>query len=148
MSKTEQVRSAMMQAMKNKDKPRKDALSGLLSALKNKAIDSRGELSEEDENGVILREIKQTQETLDTAPSDRTDIIGECKLKISVMSEFAPKMMSEDEIKAEISAVLAELGIAAPTARDKGMLMKNLMPRVKGKADGGLVNRLVGEILK
>ncbi len=148
MSKTEQVRAAMMQAMKNKDKPRKDALSGLLSALKNKAIDSRGELSEEDENGVILREIKQTQETLDTAPSDRTDIIEECRLKISVMSEFAPKMMSEDEIKAEISAVLAELGIAAPTARDKGMLMKNLMPRVKGKADGGLVNRLVGEILK
>ncbi len=148
MSKTEQVRAAMMQAMKNKDKPRKDALSGLLSALKNKAIDSRGELSEEDENGVILREIKQTQETLDTAPSDRTDIIEECRLKISVMSEFAPKMMSEDEIKAEISAVLAELGIAAPTARDKGMLMKNLMPRVKGKADGGLVNRLVGEMLK
>ncbi len=148
MSKTEQVRAAMMQAMKNKDKPRKDALSGLLSALKNKAIDSRGELSEEDENGVILREIKQTQETLDTAPSDRTDIIEECRLKISVMSEFAPRMMSEDEIKAEISAVLAELGIAAPTARDKGMLMKNLMPRVKGKADGGLVNRLVGEMLK
>ena len=148
MSKTEQVRAAMMQAMKNKDKPRKDALSGLLSALKNKAIDSRGELSEEDENGVILSEIKQTQETLDTAPSDRTDIIEECRLKISVMSEFAPKMMSEDEIKAEISAVLAELGIAAPTARDKGMLMKNLMPRVKGKADGGLVNRLVGEMLK
>lgn len=148
MSKTEQVRAAMMQAMKNKDKPRKDALSGLLSALKNKAIDSRGELSEEVENGVILREIKQTQETLDTAPSDRTDIIEECRLKISVMSEFAPRMMSEDEIKAEISAVLAELGIAAPTARDKGMLMKNLMPRVKGKADGGLVNRLVGEILK
>ena len=148
MSKTEQVRAAMMQAMKSKDKPRKDALSGLLSALKNKAIDSRGELSEEDENGVILREIKQTQETLDTAPSDRTDIIEECRLKISVMSEFAPRMMSEDEIKAEISAVLAELGIAAPTARDKGMLMKNLMPRVKGKADGGLVNRLVGEMLK
>ena len=148
MSKTEQVRAAMMQAMKNKDKPRKDALSGLLSALKNKAIDSRGELSEEDENGVILREIKQTQETLDTAPSDRTDIIEECRLKISVMSEFAPRMMSEGEIKAEISAVLAELGIAAPTARDKGMLMKNLMPRVKGKADGGLVNRLVGEMLK
>ena len=148
MSKTEQVRAAMMQAMKNKDKPRKDALSGLLSALKNKAIDSRGELSEEDENGVILREIKQTQETLDTAPSDRTDINEECRLKISVMSEFAPTLMSEDEIKAEISAVLAEIGIAAPTARDKGMLMKNLMPRVKGKADGGLVNRLVGEMLK
>ena len=56
--------------------------------------------------------------------------------------------MSEDQIKAEIDAVLSELGIDAPTMKDKGNIMKNLMPRVKGKADGKLVNQLVGEKLQ
>ncbi|MFR6590497.1 MAG: GatB/YqeY domain-containing protein [Gallintestinimicrobium sp.] len=62
-----------------------------------------------------------------------------------VYSEFAPEEMSEDEIKNTIQAVLNELGIAEPSARDKGKVMKELMPRVKGRADGSLVNRIVGD---
>ena len=144
MSKIDTVRAAMMQAMKDKDKARKDALSLLLSALKSKMIDKRADLTEEEENAVIFREIKQAQETLDTTPADRADIIGEAKLRIGVYSEFAPKLMDEGEIRAQIDAVLAELDIAQPTAKDKGRIMKTLMPRVKGKADGGLVNRVLG----
>lgn len=75
MSKIDTVRAAMMQAMKDKDKARKDALSLLLSALKSKMIDKRADLTEEEENAVIFREIKQAQETLDTTPADRADII-------------------------------------------------------------------------
>ena len=144
MSKIDTVRGAMMQAMKDKDKARKDALSLLLAALKNKAIDKRADLTEEEENGVIFREIKQAQETVDTTPADRTQIIEEARLRISVYSEFAPKLMSEDEIRAVINAVLAELAIEKPTAKDKGRIMKTLMPQVKGKADGGLVNQVLG----
>ena len=144
MSKIDTVRAAMMQAMKDKDKARTDALSLLLSALKSKMIDKRADLTEEEENAVIFREIKQAQETLDTTPADRADIIGEAKLRISVYSEFAPKLMDEGEIRAQIDAVLAELDIAQPTAKDKGRIMKTLMPRVKGKADGTLVNRVLG----
>ena len=144
MSKIDAVRSAMMQAMKDKDKARKDALSLLLAALKNKAIDKRSDLTEEEENAVIFREIKQAQETVDTTPADRTQIIEEARLRISVYSEFAPKLMSEDEIRAVINAVLAELAIEKPTAKDKGRIMKTLMPQVKGKADGGLVNQVLG----
>lgn len=144
MSKIDTVRSAMMQAMKDKDKARKDALSLLLAALKNKAIDKRADLTEEEENAVIFREIKQAQETVDTTPEDRVQIIEEAKLRISVYSEFAPKLMSEEEIREVITAVLAELEIENPTAKDKGRIMKNLMPRVKGKADGGLVNQVLG----
>ena len=144
MSKIDTVRSAMMQAMKDKDKARKDALSLLLAALKNKAIDKREELTEEEENAVIFREIKQAQETVDTTPADRTQIIEEAKLRISVYSEFAPKLMDEEEIHEVITAVLAELGLEKPTAKDKGKIMKTLMPRVKGKADGGLVNQVLG----
>lgn len=144
MSKIDTVRAAMMQAMKDKDKARKDALSLLLSALKNKAIDKRADLTEDEENAVIFREIKQAQETIDTTPADRVQTIEEAKLRMSVYSEFVPKLMGENEIREVIAAVLAELAIEKPTAKDKGKIMKTLMPRVKGKADGGLVNQVLG----
>ena len=144
MSKIDTVRAAMMQAMKDKDKARKDALSLLLAALKNKAIDKRADLTEDEENAVIFREIKQAQETIDTTPADRVQTIEEAKLRMSVYSEFVPKLMGENEIREVIAAVLAELAIEKPTAKDKGKIMKTLMPRVKGKADGALVNKVLG----
>ncbi len=147
MSKIDEVRSAMMQAMKDKNNPRKDALSMLLSALKAKFIDKRADLTEEEENTIILREIKQAQETLESAPADKTDMIEECKLRIAVYSEFAPKMMNEQEIKEVVKSVLDEMGLENPTVKEKGLIMKNLMPKVKGKADGGLVNKIVGEFI-
>lgn len=141
------VQQEMIKALKNKETKRKDSLSILLSALKAKAKDKRADLTEQEENEVILKEIKQTTETLESAPADRIDIIDECKARIAVLSEFAPKQMDEAEIKAVISEVLAELKIDSPSAKDKGLVMKNLMPRVKGKADGALVNKCVSEIL-
>ena len=147
MSKIDEVRSAMVAAMKARDKDRKDSLSALLSALKNKAIDKRADLTEEEENQVILKEIKQTQETLELTPPDRTDIIEECKSRIAVLQEFAPHMMDEAEIRAVAAEVLAGLGIETPTAKDKGKIMKELMPRVKGKADGKLVNQVLGSMM-
>ena len=147
MSKIDEVRAEMVAAMKNKDKERKDTLSMLLAALKNKAIDKREDLTEAEENEVIKKEIKQTQETKDLAPADRADIVEECEKRLAVLREFAPEEMSEEAIRKEINEVLAGLGIVTPTVKDKGKIMKELMPRVKGKADGALVNRLVGEAL-
>lgn len=147
MSKIDEVRAEMVAAMKNKDKERKDTLSMLLAALKNKAIDKREDLTEAEENEVIKKEIKQTQETKDLAPADRADIVKECEKRLAVLREFAPEEMSEEAIRKEINEVLAGLGIVTPTVKDKGKIMKELMPRVKGKADGALVNRLVGEAL-
>lgn len=147
MSKMEDVRAQMVLAMKSGEKERKEALSMLLAALKAKFIDKREELTEEEENAVVLRELKQTKETLESAPADRADIREQCERRITVLQEFAPREMSEEEIRAQIQASLAALGIEQPTVRDKGRLMKELMPRVKGKADGALVNRLVTELL-
>lgn len=148
MSKIDEVRSAMVAAMKAGDKERKATLSALLTALKNKAIDKRADLTEEEEVQVILKEIKQTKETIDTTPADRTDIIEECEKRLAVLEEYAPKMMGEEEIKAVIQGVLNDLGIEAPTAKDKGKIMKELMPKVKGKADGKLVSELVASFMK
>lgn len=143
MSKIEEVRSAMIAAMKAGDKDTKETLSMLLAALKNKAIDKRCDLTEEEEIQVVMKEIKQTKETLEMTPENRTDIAEECKRRIAVLEAYAPKLMGEDEIREIIASVIAELGITEPTAKDKGKIMKNLMPKVKGKADGKLVNDLV-----
>lgn len=142
MTKVDVVRAEMVKAMKAGDKERKNALSMLLSALKNATIDKRSDLTEE-ADVIVRKEIKQTQETLDTTPAERTEIIEECKFRIAVYEEFVPKMMEADAIEAVIKETLTELGIDAPTVKDKGKIMKVLMPKVKGKADGKLVNQLL-----
>ena len=148
MSKIDEIRSAMVAAMKAGEKEKKETLSMLLAALKNKAIDKREDLTPEEETQVILKEIKQTKETLDMTPADRTEIIEACNKRLAVLEQYAPKMMDEAEIKEVVASVLAEMGLDAPTAKDKGKIMKNLMPKVKGKADGKLVNEIVSTFMK
>lgn len=148
MSKIDVVRAAMMTAMKNKEKDRKDALSMLLSVLKNAQIDKREPLTEDEENAIVKKEIKQCQETIDMAPADRTDIKDEAAFRISVYKEFAPEDMSVEQIKEVIEEVLGELGIENPGASDKGKIMKVLMPKVKGKADGKVVNQTLASMFR
>lgn len=147
MSKIDEIRAQMVTAMKEKDKERKDSLSMLLSALKNKAIDKRADLTEDEENEVIKKEIRQTKETLEAAPADREDIRQQCEKRLAVYQEFAPEDLSEDAIRDIIKAVLSDLSIEQATPKDKGRIMKELMPRVKGKAEGSVVNKLVGEFM-
>ena len=85
MAKTQEVQKQMMMALKNKEHARKDALSLLLSALKAKAKDKREDLTEEEEDAIILKEIKQVKETLESA-AGRQDIIEECEFKLKVLS--------------------------------------------------------------
>ena len=140
MSKIDFIRGEMVAAMKAKDKARKDVLSLLLAELKNFEINNRRELTDEDGDQIILKQLK---ETLSMTPADRQDIIDECNFSISVLNEYAPKMMDEAEIKKVIDETLTELSIEKPTAKDKGAIMRVLMPKVKGKADGRLVNEVL-----
>ena len=80
---------------------------------------------------------------MDTAPESYVEVKEECAAKIAVLSEFMPKQMDEEEIKEVIRGVLAGLGLEKPEAKQKGIIMKNLMPLVKGKADGKLVNEIL-----
>ena len=109
MSKIDEIRGEMVKAMKAKDKARKDVLSLLLAELKNVEINNRTPLTDEEGNQVILKQIKQLKETLSLTPADRQDIIDECNFSISVLEEYAPKMMDESEIKAVIEETLKEL---------------------------------------
>lgn len=148
MQKIEQVRKEMMQALKEGNVQRKEALSLLLSALKAKFVEKRADLTEEEENIIIQKEIKQAKETLASAPQNRTDIIEECKLRIAAISEFAPKLMSEEEIQKNIKNVLTKLKITSLTIKDKGIIMKNLMTLLKGKADTDMINTELEKIIQ
>ena len=150
MTKQEQIKADMITAMKNKDKKRKAVLSYLLSVIKNVSIDKRRELTDDEINEVINKQIKQTQDVLDITPKDRIDIIEENEYTISVLKEYAPVMMDENAIRHELYAVCSDMDVevSSLTAKDKGKLMKNLIPRVKGRADGKLVNQLVSEYCK
>lgn len=147
MSKIDEIRAQMVVAMKEKDKEKKDSLSMLVSALKNKEIDKREPLIEEEENEVIKKEIRQTKETLDSAPADRADIKEQCEKRLAVYKQFVPEDLSEDAIREIIKGVLADLSIEQATPKDKGRIMKELMPKVKGKAEGSIVNKIVGEFM-
>lgn len=150
MSRIDEVRAAMVEAMKAKDKQKKDALSMLLSALKNFEIDKKDHTSitEEEADAVVKKEIKQTQETYELAPADRDDIKEEAAFRIEVYKKFAPEDMSVEQIKEIIQSVLSELEIETPSAADKGRIMKVLMPKVKGKADGKIVNETLAAMMK
>ena len=120
----------------------------LLSALKNAEIDKSSPLTEEEENAVGKKELRQSKETYDLAPEERQDIREEMAARIAVYKEFAPEDMSAEQIAQVIQEVLAELGIEKPVGADKGKIMKVLMPRVKGKADGKLVNETLAGMMK
>lgn len=117
MGKIEEIRAEMVTAMKNKDKDRKDALSMLLAALKNKAIDKREDLTEAEEYEVIKKEIKQTKETMELAPADREDIREQCGRRLAVLQEFAPEEMGEDAIREAVKEVFVSLGIENPSVK-------------------------------
>lgn len=143
MSKQELVRAEMVKAMKEKNKAKKDTLSLLLASLKNAEIDKMRVLTAEEEDAVVQKEIKQTKETLEMTPANRQDIIEQCNNRLEVLQQFAPEMLTEKEINNIIDVTIKELGYDTPTKKEKGKIMKVLMPKVKGKADGKLVNTIL-----
>ncbi len=140
----EQLQKDMIAAMKAKDKTRKDAISALVSAVKKVAIDEgcREDIGEELVDRVILKEIKTVKEQIDTCPETRTDLLEEYQARYEVMSEYAPAMMSAEEVK----AILAEKFAEVIATKNKGQIMKSIMGELKGKADGKVINEVVTEL--
>lgn len=142
----EQLQKDMITAMKAKDKVRKDAISSLVSAVKKVAIDEgcRDNIQEELVNRVILKEIKSVREQIDTCPAERTDLLETYQARYDIMQEYAPALLSAEEVKAIIMEKFADV----VATKNKGMIMKNVMAELKGKADGKVINEVVGELCK
>lgn len=141
----ETIRKEMQMALKNNEHDKKIVLSNILGALVNaEKANKNKSLNEIQEGEIVTKLMKQVKETLETCPSNRQDIIDKCNFEISIISQYMPKQLTEDEIKEIITFVLTDMGILeTATIKNKGMIMKNLMPLVKGKADGKLVNSIL-----
>lgn len=139
----EKVRAEMLSSMKTGDVVKKNTLKMLIARIDSMAKDKKADLTEEEEVTAVQKELKQAQESLEATPKDRTELIEKYTQTIEVLSVYLPKQMDENAIRSEIEGVLKALGLTAPTSKDKGMIMKSLMPLVKGKADGTLVNKVV-----
>lgn len=142
----EQLRSDMVAAMKARDKERKDAISSLVSAVKKAAIDGgcREDVPGELVDRVIIKELKTAKEQLDACPGSREDLKAEYQKRYDVIAEYAPKMMSAEEVRAYIENNFGELA----ATKNKGQIMKAVMGALKGKADGKVINETVGELCR
>lgn len=142
----EALRKDMVAAMKAKDKPRKEAISSLVSAVKKAAINAgcRDDIPSSMVDQVILKELKTVKEQIDTCPESRQDLKEEYQFRYDVINEYAPKQMNAEEVKAYITEKFPE----QLATKNKGMIMKAVMADMKGKADGKLINQVVAELCK
>lgn len=140
----EQLQKDMIAAMKAKDKTRKDGISALISAVKKVAIDEgcREDIKSELVDRVILKELKTAKEQLDSCPADRTELLEEYMARYDIINEYAPALLSAEEVK----AILVEKFSDIIATKNKGQIMKAVMAELKGKADGKVINQVVGEL--
>ena len=142
----EVLQKDMIAAMKARDKERKDSISSLVSAVKKVGIDNgcRDNIPEDIVDSVILKEIKSVKEQIETCPADRTERLEQYKARYDVFNEYAPKLLSEDEVREILTTKFADV-IAT---KNKGQIMKTVMAELKGKADGKVINQVVAELCK
>jgi uncharacterized protein YqeY len=143
---TQRLTEDMKQAMKQKDKVRLSVLRMVKAAVKNREIEIGRPLADDDVLGVIQKELKQRRDSLQAFESaGRTDLVDEVKAEIDVLMSYLPKQLSEDELRDIVQSVISELGASGKA--DVGKVMSAVMPKVKGRADGRLVQSLVQSLL-
>ena len=147
MSIKETLGTQLKDAMRNKDASKRTVIRTLMSAIKNAEIDSQSEL---DDDGIIVVFTKQAQQRKDSIEAyqkaERQDLVDNEKAELDFISQFLPAQMSEEEIQKLVDKVIKELNATNPS--DMGKVMGKLMPQIKGKADGKLVNSIVSSKLK
>jgi len=146
VSLTEQLQADMKNAMRDGDALRRDTLRMVIAAAQMAAKEKREPLSDEETLAVITREVKKRRESIEAyRAAGRDDLADQEQAEIGVLSPYLPEQMSEDEVRALVVEAIAATGASSP--RDMGRVMGQLMPRVKGRADGKLVSGLVNQEL-
>jgi len=134
-------------AMKAKDALKVSTLRLISSEIKNKEIDLRNELGDDAIIALLTTQIKKRKEAAAFfEKGGREELKQKEEQEMAILQEYLPEAAGEDEVKARIEQVIAEVGAEGP--KDMGKVMKVVIPEFKGKADGGLIQRLVGELLK
>lgn len=142
----EKIMADMKEAMKAKDMMKVSTLRLLLSEIKNKEIDKRGELTDEEIYAVIQKAVKQRKESIEQYKNaGRADLVEKEEAELKILESYLPEQLSEEELEKIIDEAIKEAGAAS--IKDLGKVMKIVMPKVKGRADGKIVNQKVREKL-
>ena len=147
-----ELQNELTKTMKEKNRVRKSVIADMLTCAKNMAIEQgcKDNISDEIVTAAILKSKKICQEQIDTCPAQRPDLLEGFQLCMKYINELAPKMMTYEEVRAFVEEEVIELTAVNVqiSPKIKGMLMKNIMPKLKGKADGKVINKAVDDILK
>lgn len=146
MSLVERLNQDMKLAMKNKDKLKLSVIRMVKASVKNEEINQGSSLMDEQVLAVVTRELKQRRDSLqEFDKAGREDLAAPTREEIKILLEYMPEQMGEDEIRRVVSEAIQQVG--AQSKKDLGKVMGVLMPKVKGRADGALVNKIVQELL-
>jgi uncharacterized protein YqeY len=147
MNLAERLNEDMKQAMKDGNKFRLQTIRMVRASIKNQEIELRRPLDDNDTLNILSRELKQRRDSLlDFERGGRDDLVSNVKAEIEIITEYLPQQLTEEEVKAIVVQTMQETG--ASSKADLGKLMGALMPKVKGLADGKLVNAIVQQSLQ
>ena len=146
MSLKEKLMEDLKDSMKNKDIIKKNTITMVRAAIKQKEVDERIEVSEEAILDIISKQLKEKKGAIeDFTKGNRQDLVELTEKEIDILLQYLPKQLSEEEVKKILIDIIQEIN--ATSMKDIGMIMKAVMPKVKGRADGNMVNKIAREIL-
>ena len=146
LSLLERLNSDIKQAMKNKEKDKLSVIRMIKASIQNEAIKTGNELSEDEELTVLSREVKQRKDSLhEFDKAGRQDLVEKIRTELQYVELYMPKQLSEEEVSEIVKQAISETG--ASSKAEMGKVMAVIMPKVKGKAEGSLVNKLVQQHL-
>jgi uncharacterized protein YqeY len=146
MSLAERLSDDLKQAMKDHDKLRTSVIRMVKSALKNRQIETGKELTDDDVLTVLQKEVKQRKDALESfTAAGRTDLMEQAKAELAILSEYLPQPLDEAELRQLAAEVVRAVG--AKSKADMGKVMGQLMPQIRGRADGKTAQRIVQELL-
>ena len=136
----------LKQALRDRDRCRISVIRLIMSAIHNIEIAKRAPLEESDILGVIAKEAKQRKESIEAfKQGDRQDLVDQEEAELAILKEYLPEQMSRNDIVAAARKIIDEVGAQGP--RDKGRVMGKLIPQLKGRAEGQVINSIVTELL-
>lgn len=142
----QQLRIDLKDALRNRDEHSKSVIRLTLAAIANAEVENHGELDEGSLLAVLRKEVKLRQETIDELRGvDRPDLLTKEEVELSILEKYLPRSLTREEIVEEARQVISAVG--ATGTGDLGLVMRELMPKVKGRADGRVVNEVVRELL-
>jgi uncharacterized protein YqeY len=142
-----QLETDMKNAMREGDKPKRDALRMLLAAIKQEEIDSRTNLDDEGVTTILSRQVKQRRESIvDYEKAGQPDQVATEQYEMALIESYLPQMMSQEEIEPIVAQIIADLGVT--DVKGVGQVMGKVMAELQGKADGRLVSQIVRQQLQ